>query len=625
MGIAKNSRTSFFTCIFIALCILVFHHIMRQYQYGNYTNVLSWDVFAYYIYLPFTFIYDDPGISNMEVINHIFETYNPSPTFYQAYQLENGNHSPMYTIGMAIFYAPCFFIAHVWALLSDYPADGFSYPYNFCIANGMMVYIILGIFMVRKVLKHYFSDIVTSITLLMMLLGTTYFHQTIADEVGPHALMFSCFATILYLNIKWHENPTNKTAFLLGLVTGLALLARGSGIVLGFIPLLWNVYDKQSFYNKIEFIKQNFKSILVGAGGLVVIPLIQIIYWKAITGHFIHNTYQVTPGFDWLEPHILKVFFSYRKGWFLYTPMIAFVFIGVAMLWKKNKNIALAIILFFVTNIYLITSWGTWWQGNSFGCRYFVESYAILVIPLGYFVQWAMSKRWRVLMTSPLIGFFLFLNLFMTWQYNNWMFDGYTMTKEYFWKVFLSTEVTEEDKKWRGVERTFAATDEFKDPENYTKRTIMFMDFDDHNTMNLQGHFLNSDSAFSGNRSCFLTKDHTYGPTFKIHWEDMTDREHVWIKVSCKYLVNHDLKESPVHMVVQLNHNSGQYIEKYRSYGLETSAEYAIGKWNHFEKYYLTPYPLSTKNDKIEIYPYLLGDQPVYIDDFKVDIYERKW
>lgn len=597
---------------------------MRAYQYGNWDNVMTWDVFAYYIYLPFTFIYDDPGISNMETINFIFENYNPSPTFYQAFRLENGNHSPMYTMGMAVFYAPFFFIGHIWALLSDYPADGFSFPYRFCIANGMMLYIIPGVFIVRKILKVYFNEIVTSITLVLMLLGTSYFHQTIADEVGPHALMFSCFAAILYLNIKWHDNPTNKTAFFLGLITGMAILARGSGIVLAFIPLLWNVYNKATLLNKITFIKDNFKSILVGAGGLVIVPLIQIIYWKLVTGKFIFDTYQGTPGFDWLEPHILKVFFSYRKGWFVYTPMIAFVFIGLGMLWKKNKKITLPILAFFIANVYLITSWGTWWQGNSFACRYFVESYAILIIPLGYFVQWAISKRWRVLMTSPIIGFFLFLNLFMTWQYNNWMFNGYMMTKEYFWKIFLETEVTEEDRKWQGVNRNFAATETFDDPENYTKKMVYYMDFDDKNTMTLEEKFLTTDTAYSGERACLITKKHTYGPTYRIHWEDLTDREHVWIRLSCKYYVEHDLNTSPASFVIQLNHNDGQYIEKYRSYGFE-QFDTKIGEWNHFEVDYLTPYPLSTKNDKIEIYPYLRGDQPIIIDDIKAEIFERKW
>ena len=83
----------------------------------------------------------------------IFQTYNPSGTFYQAFELPNGNWSPIYTMGYAILYAPFFFIAHIWALLSNYPADGFSFPYQFSIANGVMIYIILGVFFNQAILQ----------------------------------------------------------------------------------------------------------------------------------------------------------------------------------------------------------------------------------------------------------------------------------------------------------------------------------------------------------------------------------------------------------------------------------------------------------------------------------------
>lgn len=597
---------------------------MRAYQYHAWQGVLSWDVLAYYLYLPFTFIYDDPGISNLETIQYIFDTYNPSTSFYQAFKLENGNHSPMYTLGMAVFYAPFFFIGHLWASFSDYPADGFSFPYQFCIANGMMLYILPGIFITRKILKLYFNDIVTSVTLILMLLGTSYFHQTIADEVGPHALMFTCFSILLWLTIKWHKNPTIKTGLTLGFVAGLTIIGRGSGVVIGLLPLLWGVYNKETLLAKVDFVKKNIKSILVGAIGLLIIPLIQIIYWKLVTGKFIFNNYKVTPGFDYFEPHIIKVFFSYRKGWFLYTPMIAFVFIGLGMLWKKNKDIALPIILFFILNVYLISSWGTWWQGNSFACRYFVESYAILVLPLGYFVQWVLAKKWRIFALSPIAAFFLFINLFMTWQYNNWMFNGYTMTKDYYWRIFLNTSVTEEDKKLKGVERNFSGTDTFTDEHNYTKRSALVLDFDKFNTIPVSPFYINSDTAYSGENCCKITKDRIYGPTYSIHWDELTEKEHLWIRISCKYFVRHDLKESPASFVVLLNHNDGQYVEKYTSFDFE-KLDTKIGEWNDFQADYLTPYPLSTKHDQIQIYPYIRGDQPLYLDDIHVEVFERNW
>ncbi len=610
--------------ILIAIVTFVVHFIFRKYNYLDFSNVLGWDVLAYYIYLPFTFIYGDPGISDQTVVQYIFDTYHPSGTFYQAYPLPNGNWSPMYTLGFAILHLPFFLIGHLWALLSDYPADGFSYPYQFAISNGVMVYIIAGIFFFRKFLLNFFTDKITSLVLFFMLLGTTFFHESVADECGPHAMMFAGFALILYLNHKWHIKPTTKVAFFMGLVSGLMILARGSGIFIAIIPVLWHVYDKESLLKKLNLLYSNWKQIFVGFVGLGVFPLVQMIYWKFITGEFIFNTYQVTPGFDWVEPHFQKVFFSYKKGWLLYTPMIAFCILGLYYLYKNNKKIAASIILFFAINVYVISAWGTWWQGGSFGSRYFVESYAILAIPLGYFVKEMMGRKILKWIFLAVASFFVFLNLFQTWQFNNFIFDGYSMTQEYYWKVFLKTSVSEEDRKYREIIRDFGPVDHFGNREDYNVRTAEYLDFEDVNTINISNQNINNQLSKSPPNSCMIDPVQTYGPTFKIPYHKLTNREHAWMTVSFDYFSEFDIKESDAILVIEMNHNNGQYIEKRRTWPLKNYA-FNRNEWNHFSSDYLTPYPLSTKNDVFTIYVYVPGSKPIYIDNFKVDVYERKW
>lgn len=611
--------------IFISVIIVIVHFLIRTFNYNNWSNILGWDVLAYYIYLPFSIIHGDPGISDQSIVQYIFDTYHPSGTFYQAFPLPNGNWSPMYTIGFTILYFPFFIIAHIWALLSsNYPADGFSYPYQFIIGNGVMVYIVSGIFFLRKVLLNFFTDKITFWVLLFMLLGTTFFHEALADECGPHAIMFAGFALILHLNIKWHNNPTSKTAFLLGLTAGLCILARGSGIVIGVISILWGVYNKKTLQNKIQLILQYWKQIVIGVIGLGIFPLIQIIYWKLYTGQFLFNTYMVTPGFDWLDPHFAKVFFSYKKGWFIYTPMMSFVVLGLFTLWKRNKEIAIGIITFFIINVYLISSWGTWWQGGSFGSRYFVDSYPILAIPFGYLLVYVNTRKLLKWIIYPLAGFFLFLNLFQTWQFNNWIFDGYSMTKTYYWKVFLKTKVDPEDRKYREIIRNFKSTESFTNPQDYTKRTIGYLDFEKINTIDVNLGYIDTTNFVSPPSSCKIPVDYVYGPTFRIPWYKLTDREHAWVRVTFEYLPIHDLKEAPASLVIELNHNSGQYIEKYRNWNLEQYS-YTVGEWNTFSVDYLTPYPLSAKKDVLNIYVYLRGDKPIYLDNFHVEVFERKW
>jgi len=610
--------------ILIAIVIFVVHYIFRKYNYLDFKNVLGWDILAYYIYLPFTFIHGDPGISDQSVVQYIFETYNPSGTFYQAYPLPNGNWSPMYTLGFAILYFPFFLIGHVWALLSDYPADGFSYPYQFAISNGLMTYIIGGIFVFRKFLLEFFTDKITLFVLLFMLLGTTFYHEALVGECGPHSILFTGLAIILYLNQKWHKKPTTKTAFILGLVSGLVILSRASTIFIAIFPVLWNVYDKESLLAKIRFLFEKRKQIFIGIIGLGIFPLIQIIYWKLITGEFLFNTYQVTPGFNWTNPQFMKVLFSYKKGWMLYTPMISFVILGLYFIYKYNKKIAASVILFFAVYLYVISSWGTWWGGGGFGARYFVESYAVLGLPLGYLIYGISTIRWAKWLFYPLAFSFLFLNLFQTWQFNNWIFDGYTMTKEYYWKVFMKTSVTEEDRKYREIVRDFLPVDNFTNPQDYTGRTAEFLDFENINTIEVPSFMITDKVAKSGTNSCVIDPSWIYGPTFKIPYLQLTDREHAWVKLSFDYFSEYNIQESKATLVIEMDHDDGQYLEKRRGWDLE-NYEFKQGEWNTFQIDYLTPTVLNEDIDVFKIYIYVSGSKPIYIDNFKVDVYERNW
>jgi len=107
-------------------------------------NILCWDVFGYYLYLPLKFIYHDLGLHDESIVHSILEQYNNSETFYQAIRLPEGNHVMKYSMGLSILYSPFFFIGHIIAKLSGYAADGFSDPYQFSIFFGGIIYSILA-------------------------------------------------------------------------------------------------------------------------------------------------------------------------------------------------------------------------------------------------------------------------------------------------------------------------------------------------------------------------------------------------------------------------------------------------------------------------------------------------
>jgi hypothetical protein len=103
-------------------------------------NILSWDVFGYYLYLPMIFIYDNWGLQDLNILHGIIDHYNSTSTLYQAYQTNIGSWVIRYPMGMAILYFPFFCIGHLICKLTSFSPDGYSYPYQIAILSAGIFY-----------------------------------------------------------------------------------------------------------------------------------------------------------------------------------------------------------------------------------------------------------------------------------------------------------------------------------------------------------------------------------------------------------------------------------------------------------------------------------------------------
>jgi hypothetical protein len=608
-------------CLLIVICFFKNHSRENEKQY--FTHELEWDVFSYYMYLPFTFIYHDVGMKDRSVVENIFKKYELPGTYYQAYQLENGNYTPNYTMGFALLWSPFFFIGHFWAKSAGYPVDGWSFPYQFSISLGVLFYILAGLFFLRKVLLHFFSEKITSLVLLLLVLGTNYFHETFNDFMQPHAQVFTGYCILLYYTIRWHEQQKKRYMIIAGLVIGLMILSRPSEILCVLIPLLWNVYDKDSLAKKIALVRANFSQclLLICFAFIPFIP--QIIYWKAVTGSWIFFSYQNTEGFDFLQPHIFKVLFSFKKSWFVYTPIIIFPIIGILLLKKYNRNIFLPVLIFFLANFYLLSSWAAWWNGGSFGMRYFVDSYPVLAISFGYFLI-DIERRNVLLKTFCAIALilFTFLNLFQTWQYVHGIIPEDRMTRAYYKSIFLKTKVTDDQRKLMEVERSHESSETFKNVDEYNHHTIGLFDFDSANSGSTDESKYDTTYHLSGIHSYRMNENDEWGPKFQVQYDQLVpgDRDHAWIKVTVNYFTEEDIKDNPASLVINMPHR--KYNLKYRSFDFE-KAPSKKGEWNRLEFDYMTPYPYSG-SDHFDIYIWHRGKKPIWFDDFKIEAYLKK-
>ncbi len=151
-----------------------------------------------------------------------------------------------------------------------------------------------------------------------------------------------------------------------------------------------------------------------------IIPWVpQMIYWKSVTGSLFYNSYGPSGSSFFLNsPQIIKLLFSFRSGWYLYTPLMFAATLGLLFMGKKCSAGVWPLSILLVLQVYLLSCWWPWWNGDSFGVGSLVDIYGLMALPLAALVETSLrSKRIVTISTLAVLGFFLCLNQFQALQY----------------------------------------------------------------------------------------------------------------------------------------------------------------------------------------------------------------
>lgn len=435
----KSLKPSIFVLLFAVIFSLSTHEYWQTWKRGQ-GSPFVWDVEMYYSYLPAALLQHDLSFSQSKV-----------PMQKQP----NGNRNPKYTCGMAIMYAPFFLIGHKIAINQHSALDGWSEPYATMIHFGSIFYVMLGLFFLRKLLLLFYTETITAILLGIAFFGTNLFFYTLREGEYSHGYLFCLVSAFLYMTIKWHREPKISNSVIVGLLIGLITLIRPTDCLFFIVFVFYGVKDKDTFKTQMQFLLlHKWKLLLLClAGFLMVLP--QLLFWKIFMGSWLYFSY-TNEGFFWADPKMWEVLFSYRKGWLIYTPVMIFSLIGIFYMKKYVLEFRLGLILFFILNLYVISSWWCWWYGGGFGMRALVEAYPLLMLPFGALLQHLFTNTSRITVIDHLkkygipacIMFLVCLNVIQTYQYKAGMVHFDSMNKETYWQVFDKFEFnTQEDQQ----------------------------------------------------------------------------------------------------------------------------------------------------------------------------------
>lgn len=424
----SNRSYSLYSILFIAAFIL---SIFFYYDLWN-KNRITLDAPSYYTYLPATIIHQDLKLDFID----------KDPAFYQNkiwyYRIGNGNKLIKHPMGISFMLSPFFVAGHLTAKITGSPQTGYSMPYQNWVSIGVLFYLLLGLYYLRKLLLKFFSEKITALTLVSVALGTNLLWYSSFEGLMPHAISFSVTCICLYVYYQWIDSGTKKYLFLFAITFGLIVLIRPLAITIILFFLVHALINRSGFKGLMNFLKPQMKTILLSALMFFLIVSLQLCYWKYISGSWIFDVY-IDEHFA--SPQIIPFLFGFRKGLFVYTPILLFSLLGLIILFKKNKAFFWASLLSLSLSVLILSSWWAWSYGICWGMRPMIDYYPILAIPLAmtfaFLIEAGKLKR---MIFYPVIGLLIALNLFQTWQYKNGLIHYDDMSKEAYFAGFFQTK-----------------------------------------------------------------------------------------------------------------------------------------------------------------------------------------
>ncbi|EKD56339.1 MAG: hypothetical protein ACD_58C00219G0002 [uncultured bacterium] len=381
------------------------------------------DGVSYYSYLP-TLFYDH----NLSFLNEFkFFSSLPKPwiDFNQEFFMRNGDVLHFFSVGPAVLALPFYLI--VWLVVNFLGIFGFNIsgshldflPYLLSFNLAAAFYSFLGLILSYKLASKFFSKVVSFWAVLCLWLGGSTINYMFFEGSNSHA--FTLFGVVLFIYYWWdtYGKRSTKQWLALGLLGGLMSLTRWQEVLFLVLPLmewLWLLF-------KDKKVMLTLKNGLVFLFGVIIAFSPQMIVWKILYGKYI----TIPHGMGFLQfdnPHFWEVLFSSRHGLISWTPIVALALTGLFLLYKKQKNLAVYLLLGLLMQFYINSLAADWWGAFAFGQRRFIDSILIFVLGLAAFYSW-LESHGKIMLAKIISIIFVVWNILFLVQYRAHLIDGF--------------------------------------------------------------------------------------------------------------------------------------------------------------------------------------------------------
>jgi len=598
--------------LWLGCFLLAFFMSMRLFNDGapGWKQIVTSDGRGYYAYLPALLIDHDPGFSAVVQRERKLLGYRK----YKPGYLEKSHKLTFnkYFTGEAVLLLPFFLAGTLFSWVFGMEIDGYSFFFQLFTGLGALFYLLLGLTFLMRILNHLrIRQGVASLTIVLILFGTNLFYYSLWQPTMSHVYSFFLINGFMWFTILAISGWNIKNALIAGLFFGLTILTRPTNIIiLLLVPFLAGSREQLAIFLRSAWErKQQTLLFFILATAIL---LIQAAVWHIQTGQFFLWSYR-HEGFRFLSPEIMNVLFSWRKGLFVYTPLILVSLGGLVFIMSTNRLQFFSMALFLVTATWIIASWWNWYYGDGFGLRAFIDYYGIFAILLAMLLNAVSHKPAFAGLAAALAALALF-NLLQTWQYTHMVIQPNSMNREKYQSVFLRTD--------SAVVYSLGGNQEIADYtiDQVHPVKVLFNNFETkpENWKNLTT--VSIPAAFSGKKAGYLDSLNQFSSGVSIRAGRLGKVPASWY-VEGDLMVWDSVKGASNTAMIVLSMDSITPGENWwQGFRLNDVPMYSIKQWRKISFSLMTP-EIANPDGILKIYIWTTGKKPLLVDDFRVNIY----
>jgi hypothetical protein len=333
-----------------------------------------------------------------------------------------GNRLPF---GTALFWSPFFVMAQSVASMLGwfgFPVDtsGCGFIAQAGTLLGSILYGGAALWLSFLFVRRYESSSSALVACLLLVLGGNLVYYMTAEPSMSHTVSAFVVSLLFFAWSRLGDRDQFWPFAVFGVIGGLAALVRLQDALLLAVPLLGSLWFGQTLVPRQEWRRTGRRLAYAVAGGLVALMVFspQLLLWK-----YLYTAPEAAPyikaagraGIDWLDPKLLKLFFSKGRGFFVWHPVFLFALTGLVLALRRYPKTALLCLGGFAVQAWVIACWA-WSQGDSFGGRMLIACTPLFALGLARFIETVRVKfSWRPVMLAA--GFLIVSNLLLFIKY----------------------------------------------------------------------------------------------------------------------------------------------------------------------------------------------------------------